>query len=327
MVTSADSQIRVLDGVDVICKFRGDKSYPVPYSIFFVQCIHLFCSSYIHAFSGLRSSGTQMFASFTSDGRHIISTSEDSNVYIWNHEKPYVPKSNQGKNIHSCELFFSNNASIAIPWSGMKFSNAESNSSGIFEHNRHCFGDSMEHVESGCRCHLDLLRNSLSLLTVEGFSSLGHAFFSDAVPKGSATWPEEKLPSDAHIAPPSMRKSQYKFLKSSCQNTVGSPQAWGMVIVTAGLDGRIRSFHNYGLPAFSLCLEEEEEEEERSLLRGSDITILQPSYHAPRTYVGDAVAVQCIVCSQFGPMLSYGGEGTFGDGCILVRGGRKRENS
>jgi hypothetical protein len=44
-----------------------------------------------------------------------------------------------------------------------------------------------------------------------------------------------------------MHKSQYKFLKNSCQSTAAS-HAWGLVIVTAGWDGRIKSFHNYGLP-------------------------------------------------------------------------------
>ncbi|GMJ08947.1 hypothetical protein HRI_004563900 [Hibiscus trionum] len=54
-------------------------------------------------------------------------------------------------------------------------------------------------------------------------------------------------PSSPSTVSSAMHKSQYKFLKSSCQNTFKS-HAWGLVIVTAGLDGRIRSFLNYGLP-------------------------------------------------------------------------------
>jgi hypothetical protein len=44
-----------------------------------------------------------------------------------------------------------------------------------------------------------------------------------------------------------MHRSEYKFFKTSCQST-SSSHAWGLVIVTAGWDGRIKSFHNYGLP-------------------------------------------------------------------------------
>ncbi|MFQ6633427.1 hypothetical protein Gotur_012022 [Gossypium turneri] len=55
MVTSANSQVRILHNVDVVCKFRG-----------------------------LRNAGSQISASFTSDGMRIVSASEDSNVYVWN---------------------------------------------------------------------------------------------------------------------------------------------------------------------------------------------------------------------------------------------------
>ncbi|KAL1071796.1 hypothetical protein V6Z11_D11G111300 [Gossypium hirsutum] len=89
MVTSANSQVQILDNVDVVCKFRG-----------------------------LRNAGSQISASFTSDGMRIVSVSEDSNVYVWNNisQDGLVP---QAKNNWSCERFFSNNASVAIPWCGM----------------------------------------------------------------------------------------------------------------------------------------------------------------------------------------------------------------
>ncbi|KAJ6347255.1 hypothetical protein OIU76_003863, partial [Salix suchowensis] len=89
VVTSADSRVRVLCGLDVVCKFRG-----------------------------LRSAANQTSASFTSDGKHIISTSEDFNVYVWNnagHER-----TSRAKNIQSCESFLSQNASVAIPWRGIE---------------------------------------------------------------------------------------------------------------------------------------------------------------------------------------------------------------
>ncbi|GAA0154359.1 hypothetical protein LIER_12359 [Lithospermum erythrorhizon] len=63
--------------------------------------------------------------------------------------------------------------------------------------------------------------------------------------QGSATWPEEKLRASNQRS--LLCKSEYRFLKTSCQNLSRS-RAWGLVIVTASRDGRIQSFHNYDLP-------------------------------------------------------------------------------
>lgn len=165
-----------------------------------------------------------MSASFTSDGKHILSACEDSNVYLWNVSQE---ESNPTKveKIRSCERFFSN-ASVAIPWHGLKSENTEN-----------------EH-------QLDALNKrspQVMHLNPPASFSLGQEFL-ESFPKGSATWPEEKLPVSSSKAKRSaMHKSEYKFLKSSCKSTSCS-HAWGMVIVTAGWDGRIKSFHNHGLP-------------------------------------------------------------------------------
>lgn len=196
MVTCADSQVRILDGLNVIGKYKG-----------------------------LRNAGNMISAAFTSDGKHIVSASEDSNVYLWNcsQEESALP---QPKNIRSFE-HFSMNASVAIPWCGLKYGNSE---------NR--------------RQYQGLDEN---LAETPSFSSpasfvLNQEFFLESFPKGSATWPEEKLPTSSPTAKSTtLNKSQYKFLKNSCQN-IPSSHVWGLVIVTAGWDGRIKSFHNYGLP-------------------------------------------------------------------------------
>ncbi|KAK9291978.1 hypothetical protein L1049_019930 [Liquidambar formosana] len=197
MVTCADSQVRILHGINVIGKYRG-----------------------------LRKAGNQIFASVTSDGKHIVSACEDSNVYVWNCSSQEEPAVSQAKNIKSCERF-STNASVAIPWYGLKHGNSESG------------------------CHFDVLDDNAPD-TLPSFSpacfSLSQEFFLESFPKGSATWPEEKLPTSSSLGSPcAISKSQYKFFKASCQ-CASSSHAWGLVIVTAGWDGRIRSFHNYGLP-------------------------------------------------------------------------------
>ncbi|XP_028789843.1 WD repeat-containing protein 44-like [Neltuma alba] len=194
MVTCADSQVRILDGPNVVGKYKG------------------------------LSAGNHMSASLTSDGKHILSASEDSNVYLWNvSQEQSSPR--KTKKIRSCERFFSD-ASIAVPWCGLKSQHPAN-----------------EH-------QLDILdqRSSQTVCPNPPASfSLGQEFFSES-PRGSATWPEEKLNSSSpNPGKSAMHKSDYKFLKASCQST-SSVHSWGLVIVTAGLDGRIKSFHNYGLP-------------------------------------------------------------------------------
>ncbi|CAA0813037.1 Transducin/WD40 repeat-like superfamily protein [Striga hermonthica] len=187
LVTCADAHVRIIDGLNVIGKYKG-----------------------------FRKAGNQISASFTSDGKHVISASEDSSVYIWNYEDQ---SSNSPKVINSFECF-STEASIALPWLGLK--------SNILQ----------ETI------------NSLPFSSSTHFS-LTQEFLMDAGSKGTATWPEEKL---VYVSSPkstkssSLGRSQYKLFKTSCESSSNS-HAWGLVIVTAGWDGRIKSFQNYGLPA------------------------------------------------------------------------------
>ncbi|ONK73684.1 uncharacterized protein A4U43_C04F34200 [Asparagus officinalis] len=195
LVTSADSRIRLLDGVDVISKYKG-----------------------------LRNAGSQISASFTPDGKHIISASEDSSVYIWNHIDNHDSSShNHAKSSsRSYERFTSAHSSVAVPWPGPVSRNSTS--------------------EFPSENKTDPLINRNNIyLSPAGSVTLSREFLSEFLPRGSSTWPEEKLPSSS----PTLGKSQYKFLKASCRN---SSHAWGQVIVTGGCDGRIRSFQNYGLP-------------------------------------------------------------------------------
>ncbi|KAJ1702216.1 hypothetical protein LUZ63_001995 [Rhynchospora breviuscula] len=189
MVTSADSKVCILDGANVICKYKGVKSgctTPVP-------------------------------ASFTASGHHIICCDEDSNIYLWNHSNP-DPLTHL-KTTYSCERFSSPNASIALPWNGSSPSD-----------------DLSGYTSSG-----PIAGSDVQYLSPSGSFTLNQEFLAEALPRGTATWPEEKLPSGAAL----LNKSQCKFLKTACQN---ESHAWGQVILTAGWDGLIRVFQNYGLP-------------------------------------------------------------------------------
>ncbi|XP_057462455.1 uncharacterized protein LOC130752656 [Actinidia eriantha] len=217
MVSSADSQLRILRGIDVIGKYRG-----------------------------IRNSRNQISASFTSDGTHIIAASEDSNIYLWNNA--CQDRRSQIKSNWSCERFFSNNVSVTIPWCGMTcgnsvFSNVLGTPSSL----------ALSTNQPKCGLENGSQRQRQGSCGKAPFRSpdfsLSHGLFSDPFPRGSATWPEEKLPSPSSLlASSAMSKSQYKFLKMSCQNAFSSPHAWGLVIVTGSWDGRIKSFQNYGLP-------------------------------------------------------------------------------
>uniref|UniRef100_A0A0D9W4U2 Uncharacterized protein n=1 Tax=Leersia perrieri TaxID=77586 RepID=A0A0D9W4U2_9ORYZ len=155
----------------------------------------------------------------TSDGRYLISAGLDSNVYIWNFDIPSIADhKGEAKSVRSCEKFFSKDVTTAVPWPGVHQERQVKTSSLTEEPvsspilHRH-----EERRSPAARCFTDGMR-------------------------GSATWPEEKLPSAKSANVPQL---------SDCLSTI-SP-AWNKVIVTASRDGVIRSFINYGLPARTIA--------------------------------------------------------------------------
>nr|UNY85643.1 WD40-containting protein [Zea mays] len=215
MVTSADSKIKILEGTTVTQNY-----------------------------SGLRTGSCQSLATFTPDGQHIVCASEDSNIYVWNHENQDETSLKHAKTIWSSERFYSNNAAIAIPWNGPKPRNPVSLASQILSPQ----GDNLWCMSKAVKCSSsqseDSAINSFVSRFAPGIFNLNQEFSSESTCRSSATWPEEILPSRSIRA--ILDESQYKFLRNCFQST---PNSWGQVIVTAGWDGKIRSFQNYGLPA------------------------------------------------------------------------------
>ncbi|KAE8657645.1 hypothetical protein F3Y22_tig00116984pilonHSYRG00096 [Hibiscus syriacus] len=74
MVTCDDSQVRILQGLNVICKYTG-----------------------------ARNGGNQAFASLTPDGKHIVSTCEYENVYVWNCVDQDEQSRPHAKDVRSCK--------------------------------------------------------------------------------------------------------------------------------------------------------------------------------------------------------------------------------
>ncbi|XP_010247261.1 PREDICTED: WD repeat-containing protein 44-like isoform X2 [Nelumbo nucifera] len=197
MITSADSRVRIFDGVEVIHKYKG-----------------------------LRKSGSQMSASFTLDGKHIISVGEDSRVYVWNYDGLCLQSSKQAKSVRSCEHFLDDGVSVAIPWSATQ--------------QDHKLSDSFSPQHSSKR--QELLEATSCHRDSERFS-LGSWFSMDCPSRGSATWPEEKLP----LWTVQVTDNDHNHLHHHHSHT-DLAGVWGIVIVTASSNGVVRTFHNFGLP-------------------------------------------------------------------------------
>ncbi|TYI53656.1 hypothetical protein E1A91_D11G020100v1 [Gossypium mustelinum] len=214
IITSADSLVQVLSGRDVVYKLKAP---------------------------GFRIATSQISATFSQDGKQIISASEDSNVYIWNYTNP-EKNCSKAKNISSRESFLSHNASIAIPWCGIKTDPGTLMSS---ESNDNMRENSLTNGKKQLNPKVEL-EQLAPLASPNGFSL--KRVLMESLTRGSATWPEETLPNTSPAAIASdLWKFELKVLKSAYQSMLSSHK-WGLVIVTASFDGRIRTYLNYGLP-------------------------------------------------------------------------------
>ncbi|CDY55888.1 BnaA04g29100D [Brassica napus] len=178
LVTSADSRIRILDGSEVIHKFKG-----------------------------FRNTSSQISASYSQDGKYIICASEDSQVYMWkrdSHRTSSETGRRSSNTTQSHEHFECKNVSAAVPWHGHRISTSSqpSSAAGGEVGSSESFGSSM----NGSEQQSSRFGESPSINTSSRLSSGGHG-------------------------PQTIR-----------------PTAWGMVIVTATVNGEIRSYQNFGLP-------------------------------------------------------------------------------
>lgn len=218
LITSADSRVRVVDGVDLFHKFKG-----------------------------FRNTNSQISAALTANGKYVVCASEDSQVYVWKHEGDSRPSRSKGVTVtRSYEHFHCQDVSVAIPWPGMCDSWGFQDSLSGEQNPLHDQLDGVstanhpptpveeingnENSPLASRCSNSPLRGTISSAT--------NSYFFDRI---SATWPEEKL-----VLPTKNRSPRVSVDYSTGVN--GGRTAWGMVIVTAGLRGEIRAFQNFGLP-------------------------------------------------------------------------------
>ncbi|KAK7389423.1 hypothetical protein VNO78_24455 [Psophocarpus tetragonolobus] len=269
LITSSDSRIRLLDGSEIVQKFRG-----------------------------FRNANSQIAASFSSDGRYIVSASEDSQVYVWKHEENRSAGSGKGKNVlvtRSHEHFQCKDVSVAILWPctirgdpplvpahhskrhSKRFqapnygeetsspSSAKSKKS-LPPLPRKSNNNAIEGASNSPRegptqiLHTDSRTNSrVSLIesvprspmkvnyqtTEENFEVISRtdSGFSDSFSSGSPSARYgDSLSSCGSVS------SSYSLLDSSHISSSVLPSAWGLVIVTASFGGEIKCYQNFGLP-------------------------------------------------------------------------------
>ncbi|KAK4801788.1 hypothetical protein SAY86_022275 [Trapa natans] len=243
LITSADSRVRIVEGADITQKFRGFKN-----------------------------TSSQIAASFTQDGKYIVSASEDSNVYVWKHEEG---KSKSVMNIQSYENFQCKDVSVAIPWPGSIRGEPSLPPMGTQSkrHSKRCSAPPSPSPSTGSptpeetagpnivskRQLPPLPKNpnavdktatppeedaGAQLSRLDPAAGIGESFSSASVGNGNDP------PSILSTANPSSGSwsSSWSWLDGGSSNGAMHATAWGMVVVTAGLGGEIRAYQNFGLP-------------------------------------------------------------------------------
>ncbi|XP_072988843.1 uncharacterized protein [Typha latifolia] len=201
LITSADSRIRVIDGVELV-----------------------------HKFQGFRNTNSQISAGLTANGRYVVCASEDSHVYVWRYDDDSRPSKSKGVVItRSYEHFHCRDVTVAVPWqsasTGMALEMNSSKQNGLG-------GESKDNPLSS----LPAYKSSKLQCSVRNANS-NH--YGDRV---SATWPEELMAANKW----SPNSDVDLIVKGGLP--AQSRSAWGLVIVTAGRGGEIRTFQNLGFP-------------------------------------------------------------------------------
>lgn len=170
-------------------------------------------------------------------------------MYVWKHEGDSRPSRSKGVTItRSYEHFHCQDVSMAIPWPGISDAWGFEDT---FSREPNSLGDHLDEVSTANHppTPVEYINNHGSENSPLGsvctnsplhgiISSATNSYFFDRI---SATWPEEKLVLAA--------KNRSPHPSVDFSNGVNQRKsAWGMVIVTAGLRGEIRTFQNFGLP-------------------------------------------------------------------------------
>ncbi|CAH2058890.1 unnamed protein product [Thlaspi arvense] len=245
LVTSADSRIRILDGSEVIHKFKG-----------------------------FRNTSSQISASYSQDGKYIICASEDSHVYLWKSDS-HRTTSETGRRstimTQSHEHFQCKDVSAAVPWHGHVRGEPPPVQIHSRRHSKRISTSSQPSSAIGSPTREE------ASAAAPNTSNRNKKPGLPPMPKKTATHSPQKQPEEeagpevgsSESFGSSMNGSEQhssRFGESPSINTSSrlsswswfdsgghgpqtiQPTAWGMVIVTASITGEIRSYQNFGLP-------------------------------------------------------------------------------
>ncbi|CAO2141133.1 unnamed protein product [Urochloa humidicola] len=223
LVTSADSQIRVFNGITVLQKFKGNPCFFLP---------------------GFKNTSSQISASYTADGRYVVCASEDSNVYVWRR----VPNSSGGIGIgigggggagagggigvraktwltsRSYEYFFCRDVSVAVPWPGSPTFQPQQAAPVLSSRST---GDGRSGGAPGKQ---------------------GGDGDDAGVPRRHKSGPMGYPGGGGKLQPELSRRASSARWHGGAEGG----NAWGLVVVTASRGGEIRVYQNFGLPLGNL---------------------------------------------------------------------------
>uniref|UniRef100_A0A0A9BSK5 WD-repeat protein n=1 Tax=Arundo donax TaxID=35708 RepID=A0A0A9BSK5_ARUDO len=156
LITSADSRIRVVNGDELVHKFKG-----------------------------FRNTSSQISASVAPNGKYVVCASEDSHVYVWRHDNSSHPsRSRSAVDVtNSYEHFHCHDVTVAITWPG-----AEARGGSFGSHSsRH--SDSDGATNSG----RDIPVESTEQNSDAADNTYNESPVREGV-RASTSWPNEKLP-------------------------------------------------------------------------------------------------------------------------------------
>jgi len=182
--------------------------------------------------SGFRNTSSQISACLAGNGQYIISASEDSHVYMWRNNDDFEPSRKKGTvsvtNTH--EHFHCKSVTVAVTW---PFTSTKMASNKQEELDNGLENDHILQTKPAKAQEMPDVKYQSTNIASNNSNHNGD--------RSSVTWPEELITP----AKQSHRPTTYLADEGDQAPNVS---AWGLVIVTAGRGGQIRTFQNFGFP-------------------------------------------------------------------------------
>ncbi|XP_051149318.1 uncharacterized protein LOC127264026 [Andrographis paniculata] len=244
LITSTDSRIRLHNGSELVQKYRG-----------------------------FRNTSSQIAAFFSPDGRHVVSASEDSQVYIWKVEESKPQGQGADKKnrvtVQAHEHFHCKDVALAVPWPGAAIRNEPPlmvDLSSKRHSRRIATPPSPTHDPDRKQnsllpplplpLPLPLPGRKASSVTADQ-DDLGQSGRMDPAGIGvasssSSSFDGSSMPMSLGESPSfiSGGSSRFENGNGNGNGNWGMVQAtaWGMAMVTASVEGEMRVYQNFGLP-------------------------------------------------------------------------------